>query len=198
MIEELNAWFSGIEGFEKVFWLMAIPSTLTFLFIMITTFFGGDVDSDVPDADAEISDDAGIGFQFITFKNLVGFFTIFSWVGLACINSDLSSALTIIISFASGLAMMFVMAGVYYLLSTMVDDGTLKVNNAIGRVGEVYLVIPANGEGMGKIQINIQGSMREMSAITNDKEDLKMGKVVKVLEVIDGHLLLVTKNTSNE
>jgi hypothetical protein len=198
MLEDINTWFSGIDWFEKVFWLLAIPSTLTFLFIMITTFLGGEVDSDIPDADADISADGGIGFQFITVKNLVGFFTIFSWSGLACINSDLGSGLTIIISFASGLAMMLIMAGIYYLLSTMVDDGTLNVNNALGRIGEVYINIPPNGEGIGKIQINIQGALREMNAMTKEQEILKNGTVVKVIEVIDGHILLVTKNTSIE
>ena len=93
--------------------------------------------------------------------------------------------------------MMFIMGGIYYLLSTMVDDGTLKVKNAIGRLGEVYMNIPPKGEGIGKIQINIQGAMREMSAISNEEELLKMGTVVKVLEVIDGHILVVTKNTQD-
>ena len=197
MLLDINSWWAAQEWFERIFWLIALPSTLTFLFIMITTFVGGDVDSDMPDADAEIDMDGGIGFQFITFKNLVGFFTIFSWVGLACIKSDFSSTTTIIVAFLSGLAMMFVMAGIYYLLSSMVDDGTLVVKNAVGRLGEVYMNIPPKNEGIGKIQINIQGAMREMDAITNEEEMLTMGTVVKVTEVIDGHILLVTKKTIN-
>lgn len=197
MLLDFTSWWDARDWFERVFWIIALPSTLTFLFIMVTTFFGGDIDSDMPDADADIDSDGGIGFQFITFKNLIGFFTIFSWVGLACIKNELSSTVTLLIAFLSGLAMMFVMAGIYYLLSTMVDDGTLKVKNAIGRLGEVYMNIPPKGEGIGKIQINVQGAMREMSAISNEEEMLKMGTVVKVLEVIDGHILVVTKNTQN-
>lgn len=197
MILDINSWWEAQDWFERIFWLIALPSTLTFLFIMVTTFIGGDMDGDMPDVDADIDADGGIGFQFITFKNLVGFFTIFAWVGLACIKSDLSATITIIVAFVSGLAMMFVMAGIYYLLSTMVDDGTLVVNNAIGRLGEVYLNIPPKGEGLGKIQISVQGAMREMDALTNEEEMLKMGTVVKVTEVIDGHILLVTKKTIN-
>jgi hypothetical protein len=197
MLLDITSWWDAQDWFARIFWFIALPSTLIFMFILVTTFFGGDVDSDMPDADAEIDSDAGIGFQFITFKNLIGFFTIFAWVGLACIESEFGTGLTVLISSLSGLAMMFVMAGIYYLLSTMVDDGTLKVKNAIGRLGEVYMNIPPKGEGIGKIQINIQGAMREMSAISNEEELLKMGTVVKVLEVIDGHILLVTKNTQN-
>ena len=195
MLLDIMTWWDSTEWFEKFYWIIALPSTLTFLFIMVTTFMGGDVDGDIPDTDVEIDTDGGIGFQFMTFKNLIGFFTIFAWAGLACIKNDVGMFSTILISVISGLAMMFIMAGIYYLLSTMVDDGTLKVKNAIGRLGEVYMNVPPNGEGIGKIHITIQGSMREMSAITNETEMIKMGTVVKVLEVIDGHILLVTKKT---
>jgi hypothetical protein len=197
MFLDITSWWDALDWFERIYWIIALPSTLTFVFILFTTFFGGDMDSDMPDVDSEIDGDSGIGFQFITFKNLVGFFTIFSWIGLACIHSELSTSITLVISALSGLAMMFIMAGIYYMLSTMVDDGTLKVKNAIGRLGEVYMNIPPKGEGIGKIQISVQGSVREMSAITNEEEMLKMGTVVKVLEVIDEHILLVTKNTQN-
>ena len=184
-----------METFEKVFWIIALPSTLVFLILLIMTFFGGDVGDDVGDVDAEIDADEGIGFQFITFKNLIGFFTIFGWIGIASIKNGSSTNMTLIIAFLSGLAMMFVMAGIYYLLSTLVDDGTLKVKNAIGRLGEVYMNIPLKGEGFGKIQITVQGSLRTMEAVTNDKEMLKVGTIVKVKDVIDGHILLVTKTT---
>lgn len=195
MFLDINSWWAAQEWFERIFWIIALPSTLTFLFIMVTTFFGGDMDSDMPDADAEVDMDGGIGFQFITFKNLVGFFTIFAWVGLACIKSDFSATTTILVAFLSGLAMMLVMAGIYYLLSSMVDDGTLVVKNTIGRLGEVYMNIPPKNEGLGKIHITVQGAMREMDAITNEKKMLTMGTVVTVTDVIDGHILLVTKKT---
>ncbi|RLD21523.1 MAG: hypothetical protein DRI54_09100 [Bacteroidetes bacterium] len=192
---DLNSWWAAMETFEKIFWIIALPSTLIFLGILIMTFFGGDVGDDVADADMEIDTDEGIGFQFITFKNLIGFFAIFGWTGIASIKNDSSMSTTLIIAFISGLAMMFIMAGIYYLLSSLVDDGTLKVNNAIGRLGEVYMNIPIKGEGFGKIQITVQGSLRTMEAVTNDKEIIKVGSIVKVKDVIDGHILLVTKST---
>jgi len=192
---DLNSWWAAMEMFEKIFWIIALPSTLIFLGILIMTFFGGDVGEDVGDTDMEIDADEGIGFQFITFKNLIGFFAIFGWIGIASIRNGSSMSTTLIIAFISGLAMMFIMAGIYYLLSTLVDDGTLKVNNAIGRLGEVYMNIPIKGEGFGKIQITVQGTLRTMEAVTNDKEVLKVGSIVKVKDVIDGHILLVTKST---
>ena len=77
---------------EHVYWLFAVPSTIIFLIYMIITFAAGaDVDGDFGDADADVDGDAGIGFQFFSLKNLVGFFTIFSWAGLACIDANLGT-----------------------------------------------------------------------------------------------------------
>ena len=56
--------------------------------------------------------------------------------------------------------------------------------------------VPKKGNGFGRIQLNIQGAMREMEAMTNDEEDLQVGKIVKVLEVVDKHILVVTNNNN--
>ncbi len=185
-------WFNGLELFEKIYWYFAIPSSLAFLFVLATTFLGGDMDVD---GDVDMDTDAdGAGFQFITFKNLVGFFTVFSWTGIACIRSGMSTAMVIIISVICGLIMMTLMATLFYFLTRLIEDGSMRMKNAIGRTGEVYLPIKANNGGFGKVQISIQGSVHEIQAVTEDEEDLSVGTVVKVKGVIDNHILLVTKN----
>lgn len=69
----------------------------------------------------------------------------------------------------------------------------MKIENAIGNVGEVYLSIGANRSRMGKISIDVQGSKRELSALSDENEDLKQGDVIKVTQVITGEILLVEK-----
>lgn len=188
-------WFNGLELFEKVYWIIAIPASLIFLIVLVTTFIGGDVDSADADFDAD-GDMDGAGFQFFTFKNLVGFFTIFSWSGLGCINSGYSSTVVLTVSIVSGLVMMLAMSSLFYFMTRLVEDGTMRMKNAIGRTGEVYLPIKANNSGFGKVQINIQGSIHEIRSVTKDEEDLVVGTVVKVVEVIDNHILVVTKKLS--
>ena len=82
----MEDWFFALNTFEKVYWVIALVSSLIFIVLMVMTFVGGDVD-DLGDVDADIDGDTGIGFQFLSFKNLMGFFTIFGWVGIACINA---------------------------------------------------------------------------------------------------------------
>ena len=191
-------WFNNMDYFEKMYWMFAIPSSLVFLIVLVMTIFGGDAvadgDMDV-DVDTDVDTDGG-GFQFFTFRNLVAFFTIFSWSGLSCIKAGYSTGVTLVISIVCGLLMMVVMTTIFYFLTRMVEDGTMRLKNAIGRTGEVYLPIKGKNQGFGKVQISIQGSVHEIQAITHDEEDLKVGTVVQVTKVIDNHILLVTTKFS--
>jgi len=196
MLLDITSWWSGKELFEQIYWAFAIPSTAIFLMMLILTFVVGDLGDMDGDVDTDIDADDGIGFQFFTVKNLVSFFTIFGWVGIGCIDMGYSEMATIIISFVSGLAMMVLMATIFYMMSKLVEDGTMKTKNAIGKLGEVYIIVPKKGNGFGRIQLNIQGAMREMEAMTNDEKDLQVGKIVKVLKVVDKHILVVTNNNN--
>ncbi len=184
-------WFNGLELFERVYWMIAIPASLLFLFVMVTTFLGGDADGD-GDVEADGNETGEIGFQFFTFKNLVGFFTIFSWIGIGCIRSGYSNSTVIIISMICGIMMMLAMATLFYFMTKLIEDGTMKLSNAIGKTGQVYLPIKASKGGFGKVQITIQGSMHEIKALTNDEVELSVGTIVQVDQVIDGNILLVT------
>jgi hypothetical protein len=185
-------WFNGLEMFERIYWIIAIVASLIFVVILLMTFLGGDVDGDVDvDSDGDADGD-GSGFHFFTFKNMVGFFTIFSWTGIGCIRSGYATSTVLIISIVCGLLMMLAMSTLFYFMTKLVEDGTMKMSSAIGRTGEVYLPIKASNGGFGKVQINIQGSIHEIQAFTNDDKDLVVGTIVKVEKVVDNNILLVT------
>jgi hypothetical protein len=193
MLLDINTWWAAKELFEQIYWAFAIPSTLLFLIILVMTFIGGDISAS-GDADAAIEGDEGIGFQFFTLKGLISFFTLFAWSGLACIEAGLAQALTVMISVLCGLLMMFILASIFYLMSKLSESGTLKLKYAINGIGEVYLPIKAERSGMGKVQINIQGAVRTLQALSDDTADLPVGTMVKVTEIINDQILLVTKN----
>ena len=139
----MTEWFSGLEFLPKVYWLIAIIGSLIFSVVMLMAFAGGDAD-DIGDMDTDIDADAGAGFHFISFKNLVGFFTIFGWSGIACIDAGVSKPLTVIISIVCGLIMMSIMASLFYFISKLTDSGTLNYKNAIDAVGELLSITDAN------------------------------------------------------
>ncbi len=187
----MEQWFSALTSFEKIYWIVAIISSIIFLILMIMTFVGGDVEDMSGDIDADVDGDTGIGFQFLSFKNLMGFFTIFGWVGIACLDSGMSKALTIAISVVCGLLMMLAMATLFYYLSKLQSSGTLKLKNALNQIGEVYLTIGGNRSSIGKVSISVQGTLRELDALTEEDKDLHQGDVVKVKQVTENGILIV-------
>ncbi len=190
---DFTTWWSEKILIEQIFWAFAVPASAVLTILLITTFLGFDSDTDIGVADHGDLD-GGAGFQFFTFKNLVGFFTIFGWVGLGCVSSGLSEFASIAIAFICGLIMMASMASLFYFMSKMTEDGTMRITDSIGRLAEAYMPIPADGSGIGRVQINIQGGIREMEAMTHDLAALPTGTIVRVVEIIDGHILLVTRH----
>lgn len=189
----MEQWFDALSTFEKVYWITACVSSVIFLILLVLTFIGGEVD-DLGDVDAEIDGDTGIGFQFLSFKNLMGFFTIFSWSGIACMNAGYSNTITLIVSIFCGLLMMFAMAALFYYLGRLTSDGSLKITNALHSVGEVYLTIGANRSRIGKVQVNVQGGLRDLEALTDEDYDLVQGDIITVTNVTDNGILIVHKH----
>jgi hypothetical protein len=189
-MEEFGTWWEGLSVILKIFWGIAVPFTLFFVLQLILSFFGAESPDDLPDA--EIEADHGIPFQFLTLKNLIGFFTIFSWTGIACLEAGLSTALTLLIASIAGLLMVGLMAGLFYLMMKTGADGTMKINDAIGQSGEVYLTIRAKRAGIGKIQVKVGGSLRTLDAMTDDEEPLPTGQLARVTQIINDNILLVS------
>ena len=184
--------FDGMSTIEQTYWVIALIGSVIFVIIMIMSFIGGDMDSDMEmDGTDFEADDGGVGFQFFTLKNLIAFFTIFGWTGIVCIGNDISTNLTLVISTIAGLVMMVATSSLFYFMHRLSESGSLKIKNAIGVIGEVYLPIGANRSKVGKVQIKVQGSLRELEALTDEDKVLKTGTVVKVTEIISAELLLV-------
>ena len=192
----MTEFFEGMTGMEQAYWIIALIGSAVFLIIFIVTFIGGgDVDMDT-DIDLE-GHDGGAGFQFFTFKNLVAFFTIFGWTGVICLDNGLAQWPTIGISFVAGLIMMALTSLLFFQMAKLAESGTLRIESAIGQIGEVYLPIGANRTKIGKIQIKVQGSLRELEAITDEDEDLPTMTIVQVKEVVSTEILLVEKLAKN-
>lgn len=193
-MDSYSNWWEALSPALKIYWVIAIPFSIFFVLQMILSLFGG---GDHPDnvVDIDVESDHGISFQFLTVKNMVGFFTIFSWTGIACTTASWSTTMSLLASTFSGLAMMTMMAGIYYLMSKMNTSGTMKFSEAVGKSGEVYLTIPPKRSSSGKILITVGGLLRTLDAITDDEENISTGKQAKVSAILDNNVLLVTSNS---
>lgn len=207
----MSQWWSGIGDFEKIFWIFAFPSTAVFILQIIMTFIGlgdqGDIIDDIQDSvgelpgesvELDINDNGGefldfkYRFKLVTLRSVVVFFTIFSWTGIVATTSGVGKIATIIIALISGFVMMFVIAYIYYFLTKFIEDGTMNTKNAINKEGIVYLTIPRKREGVGKVEVVVQGALRLLEAVT-DGDGIPTGSKVVVINIIENQLLLVEK-----
>lgn len=192
MILQISDWWNGLEMLGKIFWSISIPFTILFMVQIVLTFIGGDFDdvSAEGDADLAVEGDTGIDFQFISLKNLIAFFAVFGWTGIICMGMGLGSGLSTLIASLAGLLMMLIMASILYFMGKLVEEGTLDLNNAKGKTGSVYLSIPANRKGVGKIQVEVQG-LQTLDAITDNDTDIPTGSVIQVVDVLNDQILIV-------
>lgn len=189
---DISSWWQAMPMFEKIFWVIAIVFSFMLLIQAILSFMGGDGDSALGDADTSIESDTGIGYQFFTIKNLIAFFTIFGWTGIAFIKGNMNRSITIVAAIIAGSLMVALMAFLFRSMSRLRHSGTLDMNNALNKIGETYLFIPAQRSGYGKVHIKVQGSLKELQAITDEETGIPTGKLVKVVEILNNNILIVS------
>lgn len=155
-------------------------------------FDGADVDFD-GDGDIDLDDAGSSGIGWFTVKGLVAFFSIGSWTGFAMDVSGCHEALTICIAILTGVVALVGVGFLYKALNKLQYNGIMNLKNAIGKEAEVYLTIPANNGGLGKVNLQLQERYVELDARTNDAEAIPTGSIVKVVGVINGDLIVEKK-----
>ncbi len=188
MLFDFFDWWRGLRGFELILWGIALFFSLLFLLQTIFSFIVGGDHGD----DSGFDGDGDHGYQFFTIKNLIAFFTMFGWAGLAAYKSGMGNALVIAVALAAGIAMVVVMWLLMRQSSKLRHSGTLQMKNAVNRIGETYLRIPAKRGGIGKVQVQVQGRFIEVDAMTDDAADIMTGKPIRVVDTINNQIVLVT------
>jgi hypothetical protein len=194
----MEAWFQSLSLIQKVFALCAIAGGTIFVLRTVLLLFGlsHDVDSDTGGGfDHGGLNDTDISFHFLTIHGITAFFLMFGLAGLALTNKTSSSSLIALLGgLAAGLFTMWMIALIFSGMRRFQSDGTLRLENAVGQAGVVYLNIPR--DGIGKVQITIQGGLKIFDARSEDLETLHTGDRVKVLSVTPDNMLIVEKLVS--
>ena len=195
----MTEWWTSLDLFMKILWCIAIASSLIFIIETVLTFIGADVEMDM-DTDFDIADGGFEGdpsMNLYTFRNLVNFLLGMCWTAILLNEQIKSKALLMLIAFAVGAAIVFAVMMMFKGLSKMQQSGNINVfESAVGCSGKVYLTVPGERKGSGKVQININNSVREYDALTDSEDDLKTGTSIKVTEVLDASTLLVEEINS--
>jgi membrane protein implicated in regulation of membrane protease activity len=136
-------------------------------------------------------------FRMLSFRAVVAALAFFGLAGLAAESAEIALPITVLIAVAAGIAAMY---GVYWMMRGMQSlqaDGTVRIERAIGKVGTVYLRIPASESESGKIQINLQNRTMEYLAMTSGPE-IPTGTEVEIVGVISPTTVAVLPVTGPE
>lgn len=189
-------WWTSLSTAMQVLWAITLSASLIFVIQTVMTFLGlGDHDADFDMDTSDGSFDADPSMNLLTFRNLVNFCLGFGWTAVLMHEKIQSNALLIIVSVIVGILLVTVVMWIFKWLSGMQQTGNIDVHkSAVGCEGKVYLTIPGERKGEGKVQITINNAVREYDAVT-DGETIKTGTAIKVTEVINDYTLLVEELT---
>lgn len=181
----------------KVVWGVTLAASLIFVIQTVMTFLGADTGSDA-DFDMDGADFSSLdsGMNLYTFRNLVNFFLGFGWSVILLQESIPSTGVLMLVSALVGVVLVALVMSLFRLLAKMQQSGNIDVfKSAAGCTGKVYLTIPGERAGEGKVQITINGSIREYAALT-DGPEIKTGTAIKVTEAVNPSTLLVEELNS--
>jgi hypothetical protein len=119
----------------------------------------------------------------LTFRSVVTAVTFFGLGGLAAAEASLHPSVCFGLAVACGVGSLFVVAWLMKSLHRLKADGTVHIDRAVGKTGTVYLSIPGNQTGAGKVTVKVQNRTVEYLAITR-QESLATGTPVQVVAVV--------------
>lgn len=196
----MTDFLNSLSMVQVVFFTCALLGGGIFFLRLILMLVGFGADGD----DADLGDLGGDGdashhdsdssFKLLSLHGLTAFFMMFGLVGLSLSRQSLiPDLLAIVAGIAAGLFTVWLIGKLFSGMKKLQSDGTMRIANAIGQEGKVYLNIPA--EGTGQVQVVVQGQLRIFDAVCSGKEAAKTGERVTVIDITGANTLVVEKST---
>lgn len=193
-MNEITSWFTELDPTLRIFWGIAIFASVVFVIQTAMSFLGvADIDSG--DADVDFStdtdslDDAG-SMHLLSIRNIFYFLLGFGWTGVSLWNTIENRILLTLAAILVGCSFVALFLWLFRQMMKLQSNGAFDINDSVGKVCDVYLRIPAEAQGLGKVQISLGGSVQELDARTTGAQ-IPSGAKVRVLRVIDKKVLEV-------
>lgn len=216
----MTQWWNELGLLKQIFYTIAVPSTIILVIQSILTVigisdFGVDLDGvdgidtdgfdgidgidgfedvEIGDISETTGDNSFAGdFRFFTMRGIIAFFTIFGWTG-ATLAGLINPVVVVLVALASGLLAMLIIGYIFYGMTLLQSSGNIQYENCIDQIGEVYLTIPPQKLGKGKVTVKVQERLIEVNAITYDDQPIKSGENIKIIDILPDHTVVVERN----
>ena len=171
---------------HTTYFLMAAISTILYLVKIFLCLIGSD-HTDYTDHSSTTG-----SFKIWTLQALLAFGMGMGWMGLATTSGwMLSLTKSLLISFSFGFAMLLLDTYLFTKLLQLNRNPKENPKDWIGSIGQVYVHIPARGEGLGQVIFSINGKQRTLQALTKG-ERIESFSLVKIIG-LDSENLVVEK-----
>lgn len=125
----------------------------------------------------------GHGLDLFSARSITAGLAFFGLAGAGAARAGWRPGLAAFCAAVAGLVAMLAVAWIMSQLLRLEDDGTVRVEHAVGEPATVYLTIPGARSGAGKVTLTLQGRTVEYQAVTAGAP-LPTGAPVVVVDVV--------------
>jgi len=214
----MNIWWESLTAFQQSMFVIASTATIIMIIFLILMLFGlhgdsfdggvdvsGDFDPSAVghgDFDASIHGDTDVfnheplssfsGLKIITVRGVLAFLSVGAWVAFL-VSTSLNAWFASMFGIVSGAIASILLAYAFKQMMKLESEGNIQYENALGKNGTVYMRIPANKMGKGKVNVTIQEHFVEVDAITPELTDIKPGEIIIVTGVENENTVIVKR-----
>ncbi|MFU8792904.1 MAG: hypothetical protein ACNA7K_02675 [Acholeplasmataceae bacterium] len=180
-------WWSNLMALQQIAFILAVTATIIMLIFLILMMFGMDdatYDGGFQDADLEFLSDEPLsaitGLKIFTIRGALAFLSVGGWV-VYIFAPVMHVLLVLLIGVLTGVLASYLQALAFKAAMNLESSGNLDYNRTIGKMATVYIRIPMERTGRGKVVLSLEDRFIEVDAITDEKTDLLSKTMVEII-----------------
>jgi membrane protein implicated in regulation of membrane protease activity len=185
-IAPFTDWWDSLTTAKQLFYGIGLAAGAMSLVLAVLAVLGLDHD-DAIDAVGAGHDSDGI----VSLKSITGFFLGFGLAGGMALDAGLSLIVAMLIACAAGAVVVGVMVAMYRAIRSMKSDGTMRVSDAVGAIGTVYITVPPQKAQGGQVVVNFSGRQETFAALSAAEHAIASGEKVRVISIVDTRTVMV-------
>ena len=188
MIDGILESYAAMEPAMKIFvTLGSVSSCVLFIQMIFLLLFGGDLDFEL----GEVGEGGGTGIFSV--RSVGSFFVGFGWTGAMLLERGHNLGVATLGATVMGSIILTCFVAMMRWMQNFKSDGTINYENAVGNIGTVYVPVPPKRKGIGQIEVQLQGRLAVVGAVTDDEEKIENRTAVRVKDLVDLRTLLVER-----
>lgn len=187
-IDQISQWWDQMNMARQVFYGIGLVAAFMALVLAVLGFLGME-HHDAIDATSADLDHGGGGIFSV--KPLTGFFLGFGWAGGMALEAGWPLMGALAAAVLAGAAIMALIVVMFRTIVAMRSDGTVRIEDAVGAVGTVYVSLPPSKTAGGQVTVNFKGRQETFAALNATAQPVPSGEKIKVVAIIDGRTVLV-------